>query len=385
MSHAILSPSSAARWINCPPSALINADAPQTDTVYTREGTLAHAVAELKARKYFLGGIGPRKFAAEMRKFQADELWQDEMDGHTETYLEALKDIAAQYDATPFVALEQRVDFSAYVPDGFGTADCIMIGGNVLSIVDFKYGKGVAVSAGANPQMMLYALGALLDYAPIYEIDTVVMTIVQPRIKAEPERWAMRAEDLMTWAETIVKPTAALAAEGNGEFAEGDWCRFCAIRGSCRARAGANTALEDFGMKLPPELTDEEVSRALTLGRRRAAWLSDLEEYALSACLQGREIPGWKAVEGRSVRAWTDQEAAFAAAEVYLGEDAAAMLYERKPVTLAQMEKIMGKKDFAQVMGSYVTTPAGKPTLAEAGDKRPAITRPTANDDFKED
>lgn len=417
MSHAILSPSSAARWISCPPSARINAEAPQTDTVYTREGTLAHAMAELKARKYFLGGIGPRKFAAEMKKFQADELWQDEMDGHTETYLEALKDIAAQYDAAPFVALEQKVDFSVYVPEGFGTADCIMIGGNVLSIVDFKYGKGVAVSAEANPQMMLYALGALLDYAPIYEIDTVVMTIVQPRVKAEPERWAMRADDLVTWAETIVRPAAALAAKGEGEFAEGDWCRFCAIRGSCRARAGANTALEDFAFRLPhgveprgsyagrspaepatasrpdglppsqlpPELTDEEVSRALTLGRRLAAWLSDLEEYALSACLSGHEIPGWKAVEGRSVRAWTDQDAAFAAAEIYLGEDAAAMLYERRPVTLAQMEKIMGKKEFAQVMGGYVTTPAGKPTLAEAGDKRPAITRPTAKEDFKEE
>ena len=383
MSHAILSPSSAARWINCPPSALINAEAPQTDTVYTREGTLAHAVAELKARKYFVGGIGPRKFAAEMNKFRADELWQDEMDGFTDDYLTALKEIAAQYDAPPHVALEQRLDFSAYVPEGFGTADCIMIGGGTLSVVDFKYGKGVAVSAEANPQMMLYALGALLDYEPIYEIDTVIMTIVQPRVKAEPERWAIRAGDLMAWAEQTLKPAAELAAKGEGEFAEGDWCRFCAIRGSCRARAGANTALEDFGLKQPPELTDEEVARALAQGKRLSEWLSDLQEYALGACLQGREIPGWKAVEGRSVRAWTDQDAAFASAkEAGIPEE---MLYERKPVTLAALEKIMGKKDFAAVMGGYVTTPPGKPTLVEAGDKRPAITRPTASDDFKED
>lgn len=389
MSHAILSPSSAARWINCPPSALINAEAPQQDTVYTREGTLAHAVAELKARRVFLHGTGPKRFKAELEKLKANELWQDEMDGYTSDYLVALENLAANYDTPPHVALEQRVDFSEFVPEGYGTADCIMIGRldgqEVLCVVDFKYGKGVPVSAKENPQMMLYALGALLDYAPIYDIKLVSMTIVQPRVRAEPDEWLMPVDHLLRWAENVVVPAAAMAVKGEGEFAEGDWCRFCAIKGSCRARAGANTALEDFGLRQPPELTDEEVSRALSLGRRLSEWLSDLEEYALGACLQGREIPGWKAVEGRSVRAWTDQEAAFAKAETYFGQDAAAMLYERKPVTLAQMEKLMGKKEFAAVMGDYVTTPAGKPTLAEAGDKRPAITRPTANDDFKEE
>ena len=387
MSHAILSPSSAARWINCPPSALINAEAPQTDTVYTREGTLAHAVAELKARKYFVGGIGPRKYTAELNKLKADELWQDEMDAFTDDYLSALKDIAAHYDAEPHVTLEQRVDFSDYVPEGYGTADCIMIGhldsGDVLNVIDFKYGKGVAVSARENPQMMLYALGALLDYSQIYDIGLVCVTIVQPRVKPEPDTWMIPVEALWDWADHTLKPAAELAAKGEGEFAEGDWCRFCAIRGSCRARANANTALEDFGMKLPPELTDEEVARALAQGKRLSEWLSDLQEYALGACLQGREIPGWKAVEGRSVRAWTDQDAAFASAkEAGVPEE---MLYERKPVTLAALEKIMGKKDFAAVMSGYVTTPPGKPTLAEAGDKRPAIARPTANDDFKEE
>ena len=387
MSHAILSPSSAARWINCPPSARINAEAPQTDTVYTREGTLAHAVAELKARRVFIKGIGPKRFKAEFDKLKADELWQDEMDGYTNDYVTALMDLAATYDTPPHVALEQRVDFTEYVPEGYGTADCIMIGPrngeDVLCVVDFKYGKGVPVSAKENPQMMLYALGALLDYAPIYDIRAVSMTIIQPRVRAEPDEWLIPAERLWQWAETVVKPAAAMAAEGKGEFAEGDWCRFCAIRGSCRARAGANTALEDFGCRLPPELTDAEVASALSQGKRLAEWLSDLQEYALSACLNGRDIPGWKAVEGRSVRAWTDQDAAFAAArETGVPEE---MLYERKPVTLAALEKIMGKKEFAAAMSGYVTTPAGKPTLAEAGDKRPAITRPTANDDFKEE
>lgn len=382
--HAILSPSSANRWIHCPPSAKINAEAPPTDTIYTREGTLAHAVCELKARKHFLGGIGPRKFTAAMKEFRADALWQDEMDGYTDEYLEQLKDLASAFPEPPHVALEVRVDFSEYVPEGYGTADCLMIGGKVLQIVDFKYGKGVDVSAEQNPQMMLYALGALLSYAPIYDIDLVRMAIVQPRIKREPSTWEIPAGELLHWADGIVRPAAQLAAEGKGEFAEGDWCRFCVICGSCRKRAEANLNLARMEFRQPPELTDAEVADALTQGQRLAAWLSDLRDYALSACLDGRDIPGWKAVEGRSVRAWTDQEAAFAAARAEGIPD--EMLFERKPVTLAALEKLMGKKPFAAVMGDFVTIPAGKPTLAAADDKRPAIAnRTTAQDDFKED
>ena len=387
MSHALLSPSSASRWINCPPSALLNAEAGDRDTVFTREGTLAHAVAELKARKHFIG-MGPQKYGAALRKLKADELWQDEMDGHTDAYLDALKDIAATFAEMPYVALEQRVDFSGYVPEGFGTADCIMIGGEVLHIVDFKYGKGVEVSAEDNSQLKLYAMGAIEQYMAFYDIFTVRMTIVQPRIKREPDTWELPARDLLRWAEDVVKPAAALAAAGEGEYAEGDWCRWCAVRGNCRARAAANTVLEDFGMKLPPLLTDEEVGRALTLGRRLKTWLSDLEEYALAACLNGAEITGWKAVEGRAVRAWTDQDAAFKAAK--LAGVPEEMLYKREPVSLAQLEKIMGKKEFAKVFtqprAMFVVTPPGKPTLVGADDKRQAITnKPDVEDDFGEE
>jgi len=387
MSHALLSPSSANRWINCPPSALLNAEAGDRDTVFTREGTLAHAVAELKARKYFLTRDHVM-VTEQMREFRANELWQDEMDDHTDAYLEALKDIAATFADMPYVALEQRVDFSGYVPEGFGTADCIMIGGEVLHIVDFKYGKGVDVSAEDNPQLKLYAMGAIEQYMSFYDIFTVRMTIVQPRIKREPDTWEMPARDLLRWAEDVVKPAAALAAAGEGEFAEGDWCRWCAVRSNCRARAAANTALEDFGFKQPPTLTDAEVGRALTLGRRLKSWLSDLEEYALTACLNGAEITGWKAVEGRAVRAWTDQDAAFKAAKLAGVPD--EMLYKREPVSLAQLEKIMGKKEFAKVFtqprAMFVVTPPGKPTLVTADDKRKAITnKPDVEDDFGDD
>ena len=387
MSHALLSPSSASRWINCPPSALLNAEAGDRDTVFTREGNLAHAVAELKARKHFIG-MGPQKYGAALRKLKADELWQDEIDGHTDAYLDALKDIAATFAEMPYVALEQRVDFSGYVPEGFGTADCIMIGGEVLHIVDFKYGKGVEVSAEDNPQLKLYAMGAIEQYMAFYDIFTVHMTIVQPRIKREPDTWELPARDLLHWAEDVVKPAAALAAAGEGEFAEGDWCRWCAVRGNCRARASANTVLEDFGMKQPPLLTDDEVGQALTLGRRLKTWLSDLEEYALTACLNGSDVPGWKAVEGRAVRAWTDQDAAFKAAK--LAGVPEEMLYKREPVSLAQLEKIMGKKEFAKVFtqpkAMFVVTPPGKPTLVTEDDKRKAITnKPDVEDDFGEE
>lgn len=380
----MLSPSSAARWLNCTPSAKINADAGDRDTVFTREGSLAHAVAELKARKYFLTGIGPKKYEAAMAKHRAAELWQDEIDAHTDRYLEILKEFYADFPEAPHVAIEQRVDFGAWVPDGFGTADCIMVSGDTIHIIDLKYGKGVQVSAEDNPQMKLYALGALAAYELMYDLTTVRMSIIQPRLASDPDTWETSVREIVNWAEQVVKPAAALAAAGEGEYAEGEWCRFCAIRGSCRARAAAQLALEDFGEKLPPELTDDEVGQALIQGKRLAKWLSEIEEYALRACLDGKDIPGFKAVEGRSVRVWTDADAAFLAARAQgIPEE---MLYERKPITLATMEKLMGKRHFLDTMAAYVTTPPGKPTLVPETDKRPAITdRPTIDDDFMEE
>lgn len=388
--HAILSPSSAERWIHCPPSAKINAEAPRRDTAYTTEGTQAHALAELKARKRFLGGVGPKTWAKEIA--QIEELWGEipaEMRIHTDTYLEALTEIYQAFRNPPHVAVEQKVDFGYYIPDAFGTCDCLMVGRldethEMLQIVDFKYGKGVPVSAERNPQMMLYALGALLSYGDFYDIGAVGMTIVQPRVKSEPDTWTISPRELYEWAETVVKPAAKLAMAGEGDFAEGEWCRFCAIKGSCRARAEANLQAAKLEFRDAPELSPEEIGEALTLGQRLKSWLTDIEDYALTACLDGREIPGYKAVAGRAVRAWTDQPAAFEAARAAgVPEE---KLYERKPVTLAALEKVMGKKPFAAALGAYVTTPPGKPTLVPAADKRPPITgRPTANEDFKEE
>jgi len=381
--HAVLSPSSAARWINCPPSAMINAEAGDRETAYTREGTIAHALAENKVHRYIIGDLHEPEYGRAVVSLSQLEGWDDEMLGYTDTYVVAIQDMIADLPGKPYVAAEQKLTMEQYVPGCFGTADCILIYGDELHVIDFKYGKGVSVAADRNPQMMLYGLGALIAYAGIYDIDHVKMTIVQPRIKAEPDTFCMSTGQLHQWAREVVAPAAALAVRGEGEFAEGDWCRWCAIKATCRARAAAMTALEDFGLRLPPELTDEEVGRALTLGQRLSAWLTNLEEYALGACLDGKTIPGYKAVAGRAVRTWTDQPAAFDLAKAS-GIDE-AMLYERKPITLTALEKIMGKKDFAAKMAPYVTIPPGKPTLVPDTDKRPAVTgRPTAKDDFEE-
>lgn len=378
--HAILGASSAERWLNCPPSALLTANMPDTTSDYAAEGTLAHRLGELKLRKRFVSGFGPKSFKAEMDKLKADLLYTPEMDHATDEYLDAVNEIAMAFPETPYVALEQQVDFSDWVPEGYGTADCILIGNGILHVVDYKHGKGVPVPAESNPQLMLYALGAYVRYCLFYDIQQVRWTIVQPRnggVSETPER---TVADLLSWAENCVRPRALTAANGEGDYCPGEWCRFCKASATCRARSDRNLSLEEFHAVLPALLAPSELGDILTRATDLNSWLSDVEKYVLSALLRGEEVPGWKAVEGRAVRVWTDQEAAFKAAmEAGTPE---AVLYERRPVTLATLEKVMGKKAF-QVLAPYVHIPPGKPTLAPESDKKPAITtRPTAEEDF---
>ncbi|HML46732.1 MAG TPA: DUF2800 domain-containing protein [Clostridia bacterium] len=373
--------SSAERWLNCPPSAMLTADMPDAGSEYAAEGTLAHAIGELKLRKRFTTKIGPKKYASEMDKLKADPRYSPEMEGTTDEYLDAVNEIALSFPDLPYVALEQRVDFSQWVPEGFGTADCVLIGAGVLHVVDYKHGKGVPVPAEDNAQLKLYALGAWQRYSMFYDIQTVRWTIVQPRNGGTSEPQELPVSALLDWAETYVKPRALTAAEGQGEYAVGDWCRFCKAKAICRTRSDYNLALEGFH-KMPAELlSSAELGDILTRARDLASWLSDLEEYALAALLDGQDIPGWKAVETRANRAWTDQEKAFKAAKD-AGIDE-AMLYKRVPVTLAALEKDIGKKAFTAALQAYVTVPAGKPALAPESDNRKAITnRPTAEADF---
>lgn len=387
--HALLSASSASRWLKCTAAPRYEEQFPENTTDYAEEGRLAHAICELKVIKQFTTQLTPRTFTTRLKKLKDNPLYQDEMDKTSDLYLEHLTEKAMQYDTKPNVAVEVRVDFAEYVPEGFGTCDCIMIGGDTLNITDYKHGKGVPVSAENNPQMRLYALGALKRYAPIYgnTIKKVCMTIDQPRIQTEPSSETITVEELLAWGESI-KPAAAKAYMGLGTFCPGEHCRFCRGKAKCKARADQNTALEEFKDCVPQNgekpplfgqgtLTDEEIGDLLIRGQELVAWYKDLEEYALSTILKGGTIPGWKAVAGRSNRTFTDQDAAIAAV-IAAGYDE-ALVYERKPKTLTELEKLMGKAEFADKLGSFVVKPVGKPTLALLTDKREAYN-PAAAD-----
>ena len=387
--HALLSASSASRWLKCTAAPRYEEQFPENTTDYAEEGRLAHAICELKVIKQFTTQLTPRTFTTRLKKLKDNPLYQDEMDKTSDLYLEHLTERAMQYDTKPNVAVEVRVDFAEYVPEGFGTCDCIMIGGDTLNITDYKHGKGVPVSAEGNAQMRLYALGALKRYAPIYgnTIKKVCMTIDQPRIQTEPSSETITVEELLAWGESI-KPIAAKAYMGLGIFCPGEHCRFCRGKAKCKARADQNTALEEFKDCVPQNgekpplfgqgvLTDEEIGDLLVRGKELVAWYKDLEEYALNALLNGKAIPGWKAVAGRSNRAFSDPDAAVAAV-IAAGYDE-AIVYERKPKTLTQLEALMGKTEFAEKLGQFVVKPLGKPTLAPMTDKREAYN-PAAAD-----
>ena len=371
--HALLSASSAHRWLYCTPSAVLEQQFPDTASEAAQEGTVAHELAEMKLRNYFFTtSYSKRKMNADIKKLKGNGLWQDEMNGYTDEYLDYVKATALGFDSAPYAAIEKRVDFSAYVPDGFGTADCILIHGDVLHVVDFKYGKGVSVSAEGNPQLALYALGAYEAYKILYPVTKIRMSIFQPRISNISE-WECSTRELLAWGD-FVRKQAAVAARGEGEYHPGEkTCRFCRAAKTCRARAEKNLELA-FGPcgKLPPLISDEEVGEYLSKGADVARWLGDLKEYALGACLAGKKIPGWKAVEGRGSREWTDMDKAF---EV-LGEAGIAeeVLFERRPLTLAQCEAMVGKKAFAEKVGDFVVKKPGKPALVPESDKRPAVT-----------
>lgn len=383
--HAVLSASSSHRWLKCTASALLEQKFPDTTSEAAREGTLAHELAEVKLRRYFFEeDYSKRKYTLAVNKLKKDELWADEMQGYTDTYLDLVKQKALAFDSKPYVALETRLDLGEYIPQGFGTADCIICHGNELVVIDFKYGKGVPVSADHNTQMALYALGAYEQYKMIYDIKTVTMEIIQPRISDEPSVWCCDIDLLLAFGETV-KERAKEALSGEGKFApDEEVCRFCRAKATCRARADKNVEMAFMAEVKPETLTNEEIGIYIEKGLDVAKWVKDLQEYALSECLAGRLVPGWKAVEGRSSRDWTDMDKAFEA--VTSSGIKEELLWERKPLSLAQVEKLMGKKEFAQVAGEYVTKSPGKPTLVPESDKREAITnRTTAKEAFTEE
>lgn len=385
--HALLSASSAHRWLACTAAPHFEENFPDGTSTYAEEGTLAHAICELYARKKFTI-MTTRKINAELKKLQAQPLYQEEMLRTAEAYVEYLTEKAMSYTATPHVAMEVRVDLTDYIPDGFGTCDCIMVGGDTLHITDYKHGKGVPVSAVENPQMRLYALGALRLYSAVYgdQIKKVSMGICQPRLSEDASEDALTVEELLAWGERI-KPIAKEAYDGPGTFCPGDHCRFCKGKAQCRARAAHFAGFSDYtGIEIAgrldedtrtdriadgtPILSNADVADLLVKAEGLAAWYKDLQDYAASALLAGDEIPGFKLVEGRSNRTFTDVDEAIQALLNAGYEE--AMIYDRKPKTLTELEKMLGKKAFAELLSGYVTKPKGKPTLAPASDKREA-------------
>lgn len=371
--HSILGASSAHRWLNCTKSPRLEIQFPDSTSSYAEEGTLAHAICELKARKKFTEPMSTRSYNAAMKKLKANPHYQEEMQKHSDTYLDFLEEKALAFSATPFIALESRLDYSHIAPEGFGTGDAVMIGDGIVQIVDFKYGQSPngRVQAEKNPQMMLYALGALHTYSIIYgdSIHEARLAIVQPRLPDGISEWTVSVEELTAWGCEYAAPRAQLAYAGEGEFNPGEWCHFCKAKAQCRARAAQMLSLSEISSRPPELLSDAEIGEALTQAEGLAQWVSALKDYALTACLDGKEIPGWKVVEGTSRRQWDDIDAAFA--DLMAGGVDEALLYERVPLTAPKAEKILGTALFESLAAPHVVKPAGKPTLATAADKRP--------------
>ena len=368
--HAVLSASASKRWLNCTPSAKLNAEIPDITTEYAKEGTDAHELAEYKVNQ--LLGIRTDNPTENL------DYYNQEMEECTDSYAQYIAEQMSQY-SSPAVMVEQRLDFSRYVPGGFGTGDCIIVADDVLTVIDFKYGKGVAVEAECNPQMMLYALGALEMFSILYDINEVKMVIFQPRIENISE-FSIPVSDLMNWAENELRPKAELAVKGEGEFCAGEHCRFCKVKATCRKRAEYNLAIAKYDFAPPDMLEDSEIEMILERADALTAWAADVKEYSLSEALKGRKWNGYKVVEGRSNRKYTDEKMA-AAVVKKAGKDPYS---EPKILGITEMTKLLGgKKKFDELLSKYVCKPQGKPTLVPESDKRKEWS--SAENDFQED
>lgn len=382
--HARLSASSAFRWINCPGSVALSDQCPApASSSYADEGTLAHAIGELKLR-YINGELTKRQLNAKMKPLLQSEYYCGEMEEATDYYAEAVIEALEAAGDDAELMIEQQFRLDRWVPEGFGTSDAVVIGGGVIQVIDLKYGKGIKVDACSNPQLRLYGLGAANLFDSLYDFDTVRMTIIQPRLDHISTE-ELPLSELLAWAEDEVQPRAQMAMDGTDYTAVGDWCRFCPAKAVCRKRAEYNLSIAKDDFQKPPLLSDEEIGEVLRRADELQHWVKDVGDYALEQALAGRQYSGWKLVEGRSVRKYAD-DLKVAEALKAAGYDE-AMLYERKLYGISAMEKIVGKKRLTETLGDLIVKPAGKPVLVPESDKREAInTTEAAKADFtKED
>ncbi len=371
--HAILSPSGAHRWLNCTPSARLELEFEDTESEAAAEGTAAHALAEHKLRKALR-----MRSARPVSKYDSDEM-ELHTDGYAEFVLEAFEQTKLRC-ADPLVLIEQHLDFSRYVPDGYGTGDCVIVGDGALHIIDFKYGRGVLVEVERNPQLMLYALGALEIFDSLYDISDVSMSIYQPR-RENACTWTVSADSLRAWAENELKPRAERAFNGEGDYRSGEWCRFCRAAVKCRARTEEKLTLVRDEFARPPLLSDAEIEDILGVLDELSRWAEDIRTYALDAALnRGKQWNGWKVVAGRSVRQYSDENAVAQTAIAAGYRD----IYRKSLIPLGEMERLLGKDRFNELLGGLISKPPGKPALVPVSDKRPAIAA-NPNHEFKED
>lgn len=370
--HAKLSASGSNRWINCPGSIVLEECFEEKESEYAEEGTLAHAVAELKLTKYFKKGIGPKKFKSRMDEFKKSEYWNKSMDDYTDDYFNLVKEKALAYPDKPFVEIELKVDYSNIAPEGFGTCDCVMLHGDELHIIDLKYGTGVKVEAKDNTQLMLYALGVYNMYSIIYSMKTIHLTIVQPRLN-NFDTHTINLDELLAFGERI-KPIAKEAFNDSDKLAVGDHCKFCKAKSKCRARAEAmfkpveENVLPVMDKKPGDLLTSQEIGDLLMKLDGVVDWIKSLESEGLAEALAGNEVTGFKVVEGRSVRKIIDES--LAVSKLVSAGFEEPLLYERKLLSMTNLEKLVGKKDFATILDGVIEKPPGKPTLVKASDKR---------------
>lgn len=369
--HAFLSASASHRWINCPPSAKLCEEINDEVSTYAQEGTDCHELCAYLVEKAL--GLDVED-PTENLTYYNNEM-QNCAEEYTNYVLEQYEK-AKEYCSDPMVFIEQRLDFSHWVENGFGTGDCVIIADEVLHIIDYKHGLGVLVESEGNSQMMCYALGALEAFDDLYDVNQIEMTIFQPRCNNVSSS-TITKEDLLTWADEILKPTAALAYEGKGEFKAGDHCQFCKVKATCRKRAETNLELAKYDFEVPATLDDFEIASILLRIDQLISWGNDLKDYALTQAQAGTHYEGFKIVEGRSNRKYTD-EAAVADTVTKAGYNP----YEKKLLGITAMSSLLGKKHFEELLGGLIYKPQGKPALVPESDKRPVMN--TAADDFKD-
>ena len=375
--HAVLSASSSKRWLECPPSALACAKTKDTVSEFAMQGTDAHTLSEHKLKTAL--GLKSKDPTEDLSFFDVE--MADCSDMYVQYVIEQLSETKEKCN-DPIVLIEQRLDFSKWVPEGFGTGDCVIISDEMLTVIDFKYGVGILVEAEKNPQMMCYALGALQLFDGIYDIASVTMTIFQPR-RDNVSTYTISKEELLKWADEVLSPTAQLAAKGEGEYKAGDHCQFCKIKATCRKRAEYNLELARYDFEMPNVLEDDEIEVVLSKADALVSWVGDIKEYALGQAVSGKEWKDWKLAEGRSNRKYVNETVV---AETV--KDAGYDPYEHKVLGITAMTKLLGKAKFEELLSAFTHKPQGKPTLVPMSDKRQAMNinnAAKAADDFKEE